>query len=327
MTKTTWGAAAAAVCLLCLPAARAGNLEPAGINLGNTSFFDGFSSTTPGWAYLAYFQYGRYSHITDDSGKDSGGFTRPRIATTVLVNQLAYTTGQTFFDGTAHLGFNALLPVAHLDASFNANSPTRLGTRSGVGDLTLATTLQFDPVIREGRPVFSQRFELGLIAPTGRYSTSADINPGAHFWSLVPNWAATWLPTPRTEVSWRLNYLYNFVNDKPANLPPSVSRTQAGQAAWLNFTASYAVLPNLNVGLNGYYFQQLTRDRYRYADGSIDNGQDFGDTGKVRLFAIGPGLSWKAGQGNVLNVNLYVQTQARNRNRGNVLNVNWIHPL
>lgn len=312
--------------LIAAPAAWAGNLEPSGLNLGNTSFFDGFSSTHPGWAYIGYLQDTHYDRIADNQGHAAAGVIDPRIDATLLVNQFAYTSSQTLFDGRGHLGFNAILPLARLDADVDAASPVKLRARSGVGDVTFAVSLQFDPVIDRGRPVFSQRFELGAIAPVGSYDASRDVNPGSNFWSIVPNWAATWLPTPRTEVSWRLNYLYNFANDKPANLPPTVTRTRAGQAAWLNFTASYAVKENLNIGLNGYYFRQFTDDRYSYVGGGSDNWV-FGDTGRALVLAIGPGLSWKAGRGNIVNINAYAQTEVRNRSRGATLNLNWVHPL
>lgn len=322
--------AVAASCLLA-PMAQAGNLEPSGLNLGNTSFFDGFGASGPGWTYLGYLQHGRYDHIVDNGGHDVAAFEQPRIDTTLLVSQVAYATDQLFFDDTARLGFNVIVPLTSLDASFAAASPAQLKAHSGLGDINLGATLQFRPVIEGGRPVYSQRLEVAVIAPTGRYSDAYDINPGSHFWTFAPNWAATWLPTPRTEVSWRLNYIYNFNNSKPANLPPTVTDTRAGQAAWLNFTASYAVLPNLNVGINGYTFHQLTSDRYRYADGSSDAGVQFGDGGKARVTAVGPGLSWKMGSPDapteVLNLNFYTQVQARNRTRGNVLNLNWIHPF
>lgn len=309
------------------PTAWAGNLQPSGINLGNTSFFDGFGNTKPGWAYLGYLQHGSFNRVVDSSGNDSPGFHDPDITATLWVNQINYSTGQTFFDGRARLGFNAILPVTRLRASFADSSPARLNAGGGIGDLTLGATLQFEPTIRDGRPVFSHRAEIGTIVPIGRYNETADMNPGANFWSLTPNWAATWLPTPRTEVSWRLNYIYNFSNSSPANLAPSVTKTKAGQAAWVNFTASYAVLPQLSVGLNGYYYHQLTGERYYYADGSVDSGLQFGDTGKSRVLAIGPGLQWRPTERDMLNVNLYIQTYARNRTRGKVLNVNWIHPF
>ncbi|MDE2150705.1 MAG: transporter [Betaproteobacteria bacterium] len=327
MKKQLLSLCSAALCCLTVPAAQAGNLEPAGINLGGTSFFDGFGGTQPGWTYLGYYQFSNLNHIEDNSGKDSPAFKNPSIEGLVIVNQFAYTTGTTLFDGNAHLGLTALLPLVRFSTSFDASSPVKLTSANGVGDLTFGTYLQFNPVIIHGRPVFSQRIELDVVAPVGRYSPSTNINPGSNFWSLVPYWAATWLPTPRTEVSWRVNYLYNFANSSPDALPPTVTNTKAGQAAWVNFTASYAVMPSLNIGLNGYYFKQLTADTYHYSNGSTDNGSQFGDTGKTELFAIGPGLFWKQSPTSMWAANLYFQTQAHNDTRGTVLNIHWTHPF
>lgn len=318
---------AAATCAIGIPAAQAGNLEPSGINIGGTSFFDGFGATEPGLAYLGYYQYSNLTHIEDNSGNDVPAFKSPKIEAFLMLNQLAYTTSQTFFNGSAHLGFTALLPLLHFNTSFASDSPVKLDSADGFGDLTFGPYLQFNPVMSGGRPVYSQRVEFDVIAPIGRYSQTTDINPGAHFWSLNPYWAATWLPTPKTEVSWRLHYLYNFANSSPGALPPTVTKTKAGQAAWVNFTASYAVRPNLNVGINGYYFKQFTNDIYNYTNGTTDNGIQFGDSGKAEFFAIGPGLFWKAGPKNIWAVNLYFQTNAKNHTRGNVLNIHWVHPF
>jgi hypothetical protein len=163
-----------------------------------------------------------------------------------------------------------------------------------------------------------------VIAPVGRYSASVNINPGAHFWSLAPYWAASWLPSARTELSWRLSYLYNFSNDT-TDLP-GVRSDRAGQAAWVNFSASYAVRPNLNVGISGYYFQQLTRDLYGAANPALAALIN-GDTGKARFLALGPGLFWRADPRNLWSLNLYFRTDARNSTEGRVLNLRWIHPF
>ncbi len=315
-----------AVCAL--PTAQAGNLEPAGINTGGTSFFDGFGATKPGLAYLGYYQYQHYNRIDDNNGNASPGFTNPNIDVFLMLNQLAYTTDKTFFDGSAHLGFTGLLPLLHFNSSFAASSMNKLSTQDGVGDLTLGAYLQFNPVISGGRPVYSQRVEMDVIVPSGQYSSSSDINPGSGFWSINPYWSATVLPTPKTEISWRLNYLYNFSNNNPRD-PAHLGLTssKAGQAAWVNFTASYAVNPQLHVGLNGYWFQQLTNDSYSWAAGSTPVSMPYGDTGKSEVLAIGPGLFWQASAKNMWYVNLYDQVQAKNRPRGTVLNVHWVHPF
>lgn len=311
-----------------LPAAHAGNLEPAGINTGGTSFFDGFGATKPGLAYLGYYQYQHYDRIDDNNGNESPGFKSPNIDVFLMLNQLAYTTDKTFFGGDAHLGFTGLLPILHFNTSFGSGSPATLDSQDGVGDLTLGAYLQFNPVIQGGRPVYSQRVEFDVIVPTGQYSSNTDINPGSGFWSINPYWAATWLPTPKTEISWRLHYLYNFSNKNPrdpAHL--GLASAKAGQAMWVNFTGSYALNPELHVGLNGYYFQQLSNDSYEWKAGSTPVDMPYGDTGKAEVLAIGPGLFWKADERNMWFVNLYDQVQAKNHVRGTVLNVHWVHPF
>lgn len=305
----------------------AGNQEPAGINLGSTSFFDGFGATEPGWAYLGYYQYSSATHIADNSGGDNSAFKNPRIDDFLILNQLAYTTPYTLFGGKGHLGFTVLVPFLLFNTHFDSSGVQLSDNGNGFGDTTWGAYVQMDPVFSGARPVFSQRFELDVLAPTGKYSSSKDINPGAHFWSINPYWAATWLPTPKVEVSWRLHYLYNFANTSPAGVPSTVNKAQAGQASWINFTTSYGVKPNLHVGLNGYYFRQLTKDKFTYASGGTTDGTQFGDTGKAVLFAIGPGLFWKIDKQNMLSVNMYFQTMARNRGRGSVLNVHWVHPF
>lgn len=313
-------------------AAMAANLEPNGINLGGTSFFDGFSSTKPGLTYLGYYQYSYANHIVDNHGNDLSAFKNPVISDLLILNQLAYTTSYTLFNGQGHLGFTVLLPYvmfnSHVDPGSSAPAPT---FQNGLGDTTWGAYVQMNPVISGGRPIFSQRFELDVIAPTGQYDSTKDINPGSNFWSINPYWSATLLPTPRTEISWRLNYLYNLANSSPLpQLPtsPAITKDQAGQAMWINYTASYAVKPNLHVGINGYWFKQLSNDKYWLASGgTTTDGAAFGDTGKASLFAIGPGVFWKLDKHNILMVNAYFQTQARNRGRGEVFNVHWVHPF
>ena len=47
---------------------RASSDEPAGINVGGTSFMDGFGRTDPGFVYQQYFQIEHYNAINDQNG-------------------------------------------------------------------------------------------------------------------------------------------------------------------------------------------------------------------------------------------------------------------
>lgn len=261
--------------------AAAANQEPAGINLGATSFFDGFGRNEEGFTYLVYAQYARSREIIGDDGKtlsvcnapggcQQGGiaaipvFKDPKIDVYLLVNQLAYTLPDKLFGDSAHLGFNFILPFVAFNTSFGSPTAEDVGknlatpaTDNGVGfgDLTFGTFMQFRPVMAGKRPVFSNRVEFDLIVPTGKYDPQKDINQGANFWSINPYWAMTVLPLPYVELSARFNYLYNFKNYRPAlgrlyglQLQPQntagsgLESAQAGQAGWVNFTTSFEIL-------------------------------------------------------------------------------------
>ena len=194
----------------------AGNLEPAGINLGFTSFFDGFGRNEEGFTYLLYANYAMADQINDDDGKPQPYFNDPQINAFVLINQLVYVLPEKLFNDSAHLGFDFILPVVAFDTSF-APPPPSPGVRLkdngiGLGDITFGPLLQFRPIIAGGRPVFSTRIEFDVIVPTGKYDPDNDINQSSNFTSLNPYWAATVLPLPHLELSWRLHYLYNFKN-------------------------------------------------------------------------------------------------------------------
>jgi hypothetical protein len=304
-----------------MPAVQASNLQPAGLNLGGTSYMDGFGKPAPGFAYIGLLQYRNNDKFYDNDGKDNRAFVNPRIRSTVMLNQLAYTSDMRVFGGL--VGATALLPLVRLSASTGPGSFVQLNSPEDTkqGDLTLGLFLQMDPVIENGRPVFSQRFEIDVIAPTGHYDTKYAANIGANSWAFNPHWAMTFLPTPKLEFSTRLHYLYNYRNTDPG-FGPAIRHVQAGQAVWANFAASYAVLPNLNVGLNGYWFRQITDDK-------LNGGRDpiGGLTARgVRStdLSIGPGALWKVSRKTLVMANVYLPVTVRNTPGGFHMNLRLI---
>jgi hypothetical protein len=319
---------------------RAANQEPAGINLGSTSFFDGFGRNEEGFTYLNYLQYGRARRIDDNDGNSLRVFQNPKIDAFVFVNQLIYILPEKLFKDSAHVGIDFILPLVAFDTSFGRGPPypaTQLTDNGvGLGDLTFGPLLQFRPIMADGRPVFSTRMEFDVIAPIGSYDPDKDINQSSHFVSLNPYWAVTVLPLPHLEVSVRFNYLYNFKNwrpalgvyyteSSPAPLPLEVRSAQAGQAGWANWAASYEILPGLHPGVNGYYFQQFNLDRYEMQDGSSNRGTGFNDSGLASIFAIGPGVFWEIAPHDKLYANVYFQESVRNLARSDVFNLHYVH--
>lgn len=229
-----------------------------GLNTGGTSFLDGFIRTTPGWAVVTYLRQTSLDAVKDAQGDDVPVFANPRIDSTLLLTQIAYVTPYKLFGGA--LGINTLIPLINLDASFGRNSIATLRDNgAGVGDLTFGPYLQMLPVMRDGRPVFSQRFEIDAVAPVGKFDRDRDLNQGAGYWSLVPNYAFTVLPTPNWEISARLNYVYNFRSERRPNLPDGFDfrNGQAGDAGWINFATSWEVAPDVRLGVNAYFLTQF----------------------------------------------------------------------
>ncbi len=299
--------------------ADASTSQPAGLNLGATSFGDGFARPTPGFVYEQYFQYFDFSAINDKNGNAIGRpvFNNQHIGAEVSLNQIIYLSPIHLFGGL--LGATVLLPIVN---SFSYNdTPSFVSLKAvgfGMGDLTWGAFLQMPPIFNGGRPVFVQRFEFDVISPTGTYSTKKDVNDGAGYWSLNPHYEFSVLPTPKTMLSVRLHYLYNFRNDNPASSTPlpSGSNYQAGQAFWTNFDVAYAVLPKLYVGMNGYYFQQFTQDkidRVSQADSETTN------------LSIGPGLFYTANAQNLFFANAYLPVIEKNTTSGFHLVARWVH--
>jgi hypothetical protein len=315
---------------------RAANQEPAGINLGSTSFLDGFGRNEEGFTYLNYLQYGRARSINGNDGKALAFFNDPKIDAFVFVNQVVYVLPAKLFDDSAHIGIDFILPVVAFNTSF-APPPPAPGVQLqdngfGLGDLTFGPLIQFRPTLADGRPVFSTRVEFDVIAPIGSYDPDKDINQGANFASLNPYWAMTVLPLAHLELSVRFNYLYNFKNWRPAlgryyslaGAPP-VRSAQAGQAGWANFAASYEIIHGLHAGINGYYFRQFNLDLYEMQDGSSNPGTGFGDSGLASILAVGPGALWEFAAHDKLFANVYFQTSVHNLAQSTVFNLHWVH--
>lgn len=296
--------------------------QPSGINLGGTSFYDGFAGP-PGLSHLTYLKFSSASSIRGNSGKENSAFDDPQISVVTLINQLSYYAPETI-GGGAHLGWSLLVPVVSLDGDFGDKGVKLKDNATGMGDVTLGPQVQFEPIVdAHGRPVFVQRLALDVILPVGKYDAHKDLNPGSNFYSINPYWAATWMPAPRWEMSWRLHYLYNFKNKDPASSSAQfyegqpVRDTQAGQSAWSNFSASYEVIPNLSLGIAGYYLRQISDDRA--------NGSRLSDS-REKVLGVGPGLFWKISGAQGFWLNTYKETGVENRSKNDyALQVRYAH--
>lgn len=119
--------------------------QPAGINLGGTSFYDGFAGP-PGINHLVYLKHDRISSFRDAEGKENRVFDDPQLNVTTLLNQISYYSPETI-GGGAHLGWNVIIPLVSLDGDFGDGGPKLKDNSAGLGDITAGIQLQFDPIV------------------------------------------------------------------------------------------------------------------------------------------------------------------------------------
>ncbi len=285
------------------------------VNLGFTSFMDGGPPAGPGFYFSQYFQYYTADQLNDQNGDDLG-LPDPELDVWVSLSQFIYQSDQALLLG-GKWGVNLMVPMVSLDIGYSADGPFPEDNGSGLGDILVGPFLQWDPIIRNGRPIFMHRIELQMIFPTGKYDEDKELNPGSNFFSFNPYWAGTLFITPRWTVTSRIHWLWNAKNDDPNRGFVGADDSQAGQALHLNFASAYEVIPKkLRVGINGYYLDQLT-------DTQAD-GNDVADR-KEAVLAIGPGAVWHLGRDNHLFFNYYWETMADNRTEGSRLNIRWVH--
>lgn len=287
------------------------------LNLGFTSFLDGLPPAGPGWYFQQYLQYydGKLKNQDGDRIQlpTSGGLKKASVDSVATLTQLVYQSDQPLLFG-GKWGMNLMLPWASVDLHPQHNFAIEANS-AGFGDLLIGPFLQWDPIMGPNGPQFAHRIELQMIFPTGKYDDDKAINPGSNFFSFNPYWAATAFFSPKWTLSWRLHYLWNAENDDPYQ-PLGANDTQAGQAIHLNFATEYEVIPQLRLGINGYYLKQIT-------DSQID-GNDISNS-KERVFGIGPGAMYSFSKHDHLFANAYWETAAENRPEGSRFNLRYVH--
>jgi len=282
------------------------------VNLGFTTFLDGAPPAGPGLYLSEYLQYYTADKINDENGSKAFDVD---VDVWVLMNQLIYQSDQPVLFG-GKWGLNVMLPIVGLD--MGSNPPGFEDNGTGVGDLLVGPYLQWDPIMGEKGPLMVNRIELQTIWPTGKYDEDKLLNPGSNHFSFNPYWAATVFLGPKATVSWRLHYLWNDENDdfSYGGMAPS-DDFKPGQAVHANFTAAYEVLPKqLRLGINGYWFDQITDSEY---NGNKDKSVE------EKVFAIGPGAVWHFSQDTHLFLNAYFETDAESRPEGERYNMRLVH--
>jgi len=291
-----------------------------GNNLGSTSFFDGFGPSAPGFTILDYAHYSDFTAIDDSHGRKSSNFTHPSIQSVSNVFQFSYASPLSVPGGL--VGVDILLPVVDLSAHANAPGLPLSANGTNIGDVVFGPFYQAFPVIVHGRPILAWRAALDVIAPTGGFKTSDDVNQTSGYWTINPYLAMTILPLPAWEISFRLQYFHNLSTSRASNPPAypgfDFKNGRAGDALELNFSTSYAISGNISLGINGFDVSQFQSD--------TTNGITVPNSRATALY-IGPGVSVKTHGNDTLNFNVYLPVVTQNVSSGPQLNMQYVHPF
>jgi hypothetical protein len=259
---------------------------PQGMNLGATSFYDGFGGNPGESAWQTYIGYSRSTALKDNEGNDLTVINEPGFTVYSMINQYSYLFDTDMKVLGGHLGIDTIIPMAALDTSFKPGPPypglQLQDNGTGLGDPTVSLFIQYDPINVGGHPVFVSRLSAGVTMPFGKYDADKDFNTGNNIWSFDLYYAMTLLLGPKWSISLRPQYYYNFKNDDPASsfpLDAGVEDIQPGQSFSMNYNVSYKLNDNIALGLGGYYLKQITDDKI--------NGKDIQNS-KEKAFGFGP---------------------------------------
>ena len=222
--------------------------------------------------------------------------------------------------GEGKFGFSATLPLVSLDqtvtastqfpvgtppqlqaavqAQLNAAAAAASGSRSGAGDVELM------PYIDWQTDSYRYAFGLALVAPTGDYSATRAVNPGAgKFWTIRPLAVGSYVWENGIEVGARASYSINGKNDATGN--------RSGQYLAVDASSHYRLDDLWKIGVQGFLNWQTTDDRCADPVASL--------CGKVRVFGIGPSLNYVSEDGRVfLDAKVLREFGVRNRPAGTV---------
>ncbi|WP_044099815.1 SphA family protein, partial [Xanthomonas citri] len=180
-------------------------------------------------------------------------------------------------------------------------SANRRGDYPGIGDPVIGP-MYFNYMNPTGTFFFYGGPE--IYVPIGKYDKNRLANNGLNYWTISPTVSATWLPSPRWELSATLYPEFNFKNRDTGY--------RSGNSVTFDFDVAYrpsTALPKLKVALQGFALTQFTDDR--------QNGSTVPGGNRGRAFGLGPQISYDiAGVGAVL-VKYQREFGVENRTSGN----------
>jgi hypothetical protein len=255
----TWLLAAAFAALPVLVSA-----QPSAHYVPGVEGIKGSSLPPPGVYAKDYNVFYFADRVNDSHGKEIKP-ADPEAFIYANVPRVIWITDSKILGG--YLGVDALLPLKYTSLEFETGGPRFDESTFGIGDLFAEATLSWH--------VDQADFAIGygFWAPTGDFSETNPTHAGSGFWTHMFTAGMTWYMDP--EKKWALSALSRY----EINQEQEDTDITPGQAYTLEWGLSYALAKTVDVGVVGYYQQQVTTDC-----GTSDSTKD-------KVVAIGPEIT------------------------------------
>lgn len=249
----------------------------------------------PGNYFINYVNY-----YSADKFKDGPPEFKLNVAADVL--RFIHVTDKQVFGGfwAVHL----FLPFVYMDVKTTGMSAH--DTRASLGDIII------DPFILSWHGKnWHAATGMDIYMPTGNYTNvhAPRANIGRNYWTFEPIIAGTYICPAGFEVSGKFMYDINTKN------------TDTNYLSGQEFHFDYAVgkkIGDFNVGLAGYFYQQVTDDEQNGATVPLNNGF------KGRVFAFGPAVKYDY-RNMSLSLKYDFETAVQNRPEGESLWFKFIY--
>lgn len=298
ITKTMYTLLACLCACSSVHAAENGNISwPIGVN----TVLNGVA-TQPGETRLYnYSLLYRANRLNDSDGHKAN----IDVNADIFVNALRIDRGWSQAWDNVHLASGFVLPVADVSLKIG-------GQKS---DTTAFGNISLKPLIigvhNDSHTFFQQIAPLDLDVPSGSYDRGRAANAALNVYSWQPNYGWTWLPLAEVEIGGTLSAAVNSSNRD--------TDYHSGWTLHYEQLLAYSITDNVQLGLQGFYFKQMTDDE--------QNGHTYLDGYRVQGAAFGPQLRYTFKPGVAVVAKYQQEFASQNRTEGKRFWLQFTFPL